>query len=267
MKKQIKKLIEQDAVLKISATLRDHIGFLVALNPDAALEEFLIVIAFIDSVFVVEIDDTWWLEQRSTSHEIYLDTLQIALKLALRAEKQPCCHQAVIKSVEAVADWSSEVPCVIIGQVPEGVDTVFFAKASLAELYVQVRILRIVFTNCTEKLPLRHDFADCNPFCDAVEVHIDQIQIVILIVNLKDNMARAEIVRSTGAGAVYRTIMHGVDVRSNRGWQVNSVVEVPLISVDTRPERCVHLVRPCASTEGPNVSCHCFFSCNLVIFC
>ena len=57
------------------------------------------------------------------------------------------------------------------------------------ELYVQVWILRVIFTNCPEKLPLRDAFADCDPFGDAMEMHIDEIQFLILIVDLKHDVA------------------------------------------------------------------------------
>src|SRR5262249_29832208 len=104
---------DKDPILEVTSSVLHHIGFLVALHSNTVLEEFLVVIAFVDRALVVEIDKTR-LDHRGAAHEINLNPLQIAFELAVCREVQSRRHER-IESIEAIKEGSRKVRCVSIG--------------------------------------------------------------------------------------------------------------------------------------------------------
>jgi len=49
---------------------------------------------------------------------------------------------------------------------------------------------------------------------------------------------------------MHHAIHHGMDQRTNGSGQIDAIVEIPAISIDTQPEGRVYLVRYGALAEG-----------------
>ena len=86
---------------------------LIALNSNAVLEQFLVVITFVDRALIIEIDKAR-LDHRGAAHEIDLNPLQIAFEFAACLEAQSRRYSR-IQSIEAIKDGSRKVRCISIG--------------------------------------------------------------------------------------------------------------------------------------------------------
>jgi hypothetical protein len=98
-------------------------------------------------------------------------------------------------------DGSRKVRRVSIGSVAQRVDAALFSRASLSEVYVQVRVCCVVLADCAEKSALIDLCADSNPFGDTLKVEVDQkYRAVARVLHLQDDMARTEAAGSGVAG-------------------------------------------------------------------
>ena len=137
----------------------------------------------------------------------------------------------------------------------QGVNAVNLFRATFPKLEMEMGIGRVFLTDCSDDVALLHLRAWNYTLGDAVEMEIDKEQVVLSVRRIDDfetNMSRAEnLIR--WPGAMHRAICHSVDGCAEGGGEVDAVVEVPAISIDTRAEGRVHLVwRSSTLAEGPD---------------
>src|SRR4030095_9588958 len=154
---------------------------------------------------------------------------------------------AIVAAVEiaAIQTESREVSRVEVLQIAQRMNAVNFFGTAFPKLEMKVGILRVFLTDGTDDVALLHLCAWNHTFGDAVEMEIDKEQVIFAVGRIDDsetNMGGAEtLIRRPGA--MHHAISHGMDRHADRTGQVDAVVEVPAIRVDTWTVGRVHLIR------------------------